>query len=262
MGVIAGTADGMKTKNYTGDALKFAHKRLSEAFDNFMDGLAENDRTLSHVYEWDRQGIGHTPGDRLWKHTLTGSGKTRTASWTWRASVKPIPTPTERYEDPDNDNDAIKGVRREIIDKLSERAYVFHWKAPVMEYGTTITSQPVYAQMLFIPTRNRARGYDLKSSNTANPGKAAGTVGRFTETWTSWWASMSGAEFDKHVKPVLEDRLASAEQGIRQGQRLRSKGAIGIRAATDYEKAMAAGHEWAYQNLQGRSFYESGGFMW
>ena len=254
LGVAAGISNTTSKPHYAEDVITYAHGKMSQAFDLEMDAMVNIDRRYSHVYDWNptRQ---YGPEDRLWLHQLEGRGGQRIATWTWKASVRPIPTPIERYRDSKNEDDWIKNISEEDVMKMGKRKYVFNWKAPIMEYGTSVNIRPVYAKMILTPTNNQ-RGYKLVDEQDASPGATVGTQWKFTEYWVGYWGNHGQKRFNDSVRPVLENDLKSAEAGIRMGPGTKQGGKLST--FKDFERAKEAGRRWAEEYLENRASYYRG----
>lgn len=247
MGVVQGTINTVKTDRYISDVLEYVHARLANDFDDMADlvhaGGDEKGRAINHVYEWDSTG----PGARLWRHRFSGKGRNREASWSWVASKKPIPSPEERAK---NNRDPMSKVSAADRKELSKQRYIFHWKAPVMEYNIPVRIRPVNTKMLFIPTFKSDKGFVFKAEAVNNnPGGVE--AGRFTALWTDWWGKQAGGSMDRAIVDGLERDIASVESGIRQGKRVR-KQKFSVNALIDYEDGMAAGAAWTEDFLNAK----------
>ena len=159
-----------------------------------------------------------------------------------KASVKPIPTPQERAQDP---NDPISLVPKEELDKLSDRRYIFYWKAPIMEYDYGVNILPRYAKALFIPTGDPSNPFVFANQATALQPGGEESRGAFTMEWTQWWGNQAADAFDSHLREGLERDVAGAETGIRVGKRTRSGKSLGLNVTKNYEAAYESGEAWA-----------------
>lgn len=251
MGLISGMAKEVRTDRYLGDVISYVHRQLADEFDTHMDFAVESfPRRFSHVYEWDKNAGSDRSRDRLWEHRLLGKGGTRNATWTWKASVKPIPTPQERAQDP---NDPISMVPAEELAKLSDRRYIFYWKAPIMEYDYGVSITPKYAKALFVPTGDPANPFVFTQQVRGLQPGGEETRGAFTTEWVNWWSNQAADSFDKYMKDGLEKDLAGVEGGVRQGQRVRSGKGLGLNVTKDYEAAFESGEEWAREYFRKKS---------
>jgi hypothetical protein len=248
MGLLSGMSTEVRTNRYLGDVISYVHRQLADEFDVHMDFAVEAfPRRFSHVYEWNNNPGDDRSRDRLWEHRLLGSGGTRNATFTWKASVRPIPTPQERAR---NSDDPISLVPPEELAKLSNRRYIFYWKAPIMEYDTGVNIRPKYAKALFIPTGNPANPFVFANEfRNLQPGGEAST-GQFTTEWVNWWGNQAPESFDKNLREGLERDLAGVTNGIRQGQRTRSGKRIGLAATSDYAAAFESGETWAKEYMR------------
>lgn len=242
MGLISGMAKTVKTDRYLGDVISYVHGEMSEAFDEHMDFVyGAMPSRFSHVYEWDARQSANPVDLRLWDHKLLGSGGSRNATFVWKASVKPIPTPAERKA-ANNPNDPINQVPDEEIAKLSNRNYIFYWKAPIMEYNVPVNIRPKYAKALFIPTGDPVNPFVFANEfRNLTPGGTENT-GAFTAEWVQWWGAMAQDEFEKHLRPALEDDLGDV---VRQGQRVRGGKKVSLSATKSYDASFESGEAWA-----------------
>jgi hypothetical protein len=248
-GFVTGLATEVHTSRYIGPVVEYAHDRMARAFDLEIDNVARgNEASLGHVYEWRMLGL---PEGRLWRHTLTGRGENRQASWSWQQSTMPILTPQER-KDADNPDDPISEVDDEDIKELSDRQYVFHWKAPVIEYGLTVNIVAVNAKALFIPSFGAENGfYFAKSSH--NQMKSKGT-GKFTAFWTNWWANGAAKVWDIEVKRTIERDLGQSKRELAKTTAGRaSSKTFSINTIANNEKAFEAGRNYAEAYVKGKA---------
>ena len=248
MGLISGMTKEVRTDRYLGDVISYVHAQLARDFDTHMDFAVEAfPRRFSHVYEWDNNPGDDRSRDRLWEQRLLGRGGNRSATWTWKASVRPIPTPQERAQNP---NDPISLVPPEELAKLSNRRYIFYWKAPIMEYDSGVNIRPKYAKALFIPTGDPSKPFVFANEfRNLQPGGEQST-GAFTSEWTQWWRNQASDSFESHIRDGLERDLAGIQGGIRQGQHKRSGKKIGLNVTTDYAAAYESGEEWAKEYMR------------
>lgn len=140
-----------------------------------------------HVYEWEHIGI---PGAQLFNTNLKGLGGSRRVTWGWRASKTTVPTDVGITGEPRWENSPSWFNP----DRLN-RVHVFVWKAPMMEYGTTVTVRPKLGNVLvfenpdLLGSRGR-RGAAGSVTFTPHPvtftpgGKVAGN---FTAHFIGWW---------------------------------------------------------------------------
>jgi len=208
MGSIDGMCTTVSTNNFKSAVIKHAHHEMSKQFNSTVDIIAStNPESLHHVYEWRMVGI---PAGRLWKNTLKGHGGSRVASFEFKASRTPILTPMERRR---NRSDPISMVPMQVLQKLSTRAYIFYWKAPVMEYNYPVTILPKYGQKIFVPTgkfdKNGKAYVFSDSAQVANPGGSK-TTGAFTQLYATWWTAEAPGVFDSIVKKSVEKDLRNS----------------------------------------------------
>lgn len=256
MGYVRGMSKTVRTPAYINSAVTFAHSRLSQFFDIWMDTIARaNPEGFQHVYEWPTrfQNYSETvgvPGYRLWRHTLSGLGRDRVASFAFRASKRPSPVnPILTTPGPTG-----KSVR--------EGVHVFVWKAPAMEYGIDIEVTPKLARYLAYvfgasdggagADGGRAGFRETEGGDTIvfSQGPVNFVAGggkmkyNFTNAFASWWSSLAGEEFDRSVRPILESDLIDQhdlDREIRVGNRTKSK-ALSIMASGARAEQAARGH--------------------
>lgn len=223
LGAIDGMTKTVKTAEFSNAVIKRVHAALSQEFDETADAVAmSSPANFHHVYEWGLIGV---PQARLWKHTLSGHGGNRVGSFTFKASKKPIPTPQQRASNP---NDPISQLDDDDLNRLSDRRYVFHWKAPVMEYNMTVTIVGKYSpkKLLFIPTwetqtiKGEEKPFLFTPSATMSVPGGEQTTGRFTGLWASWWQTQAPTSFERH----LSDRIGKdVADSVRKTVRSRTK---------------------------------------
>lgn len=259
-GYIAGISKTVKTSVYVESALEYTHAVLSRMFDEWLDTVAyANPRELQHVYEWPSQyqhykeTVGK-PQFRLWRHTLTGRGRSKVASFQFLASKRPTPVDPILLEPGPSGKTVKQGV------------HIFVWKAPAMEYGMDITVTPKLSAYLAYVYGKKAnddkqgvdfgRGGFRESKITPGVGaqfsigpvefEAGGGVTnlQFTEAYVGWWRAMASQEFDRRIAPRLEADLVNEQllnKAIRRGN---SKGktmtlsAQASKYSADYEAAI------------------------
>ena len=255
IGAIRGMTVAVRTPAYINAVLTLAHDRMAIAFDEAIDLVSEEGRSpsLQHVYDWPQDGAPL----KLWKHTLIGLGASREASFEFLPSVRPIPTPQERASNP---NDPISLVPPEELARLSQRRYIFQWKAPIMEYNTPVTIRAKNVSMLFIPTGIWEHSFVFAESvQVNNPGGNVST-GRFTAFWTDWWDTAPDDVFESQIKNILEHDLANIPIGTRSRNKVASlyvnvgmaqSMKIGEAATLKYMEERSAGYRRAVRATRG-----------
>lgn len=214
----------INTDQYLADVIEYSYALINKEFNSVMTALAaSNPDRFKHVYEPGKTGIEQY---KLWNMKLYGRGRKREASFEWIPSVMPILTPRQRAMDP---NDPMSKVPNEVIEKLSDRRYVFRMQAPIMEYRMKVAITPVNSDFLFIPTMNSRRhrtsggSYETRNyrfekynmpdwdyRNPQDPSGSESTVGQFTSAWVAFWNG-GGAEqvWDSEIAPGIEKGLAT-----------------------------------------------------
>lgn len=212
LGALRGMTVAVRTPAYINSVLTLAHDRMAKAFDNEMDLVSEEGRSqsLQHVYDWSQ----NAAPLKLWKHSLKGYGATKEASFDFLPSVRNIPTPMERMGR--DSNDAIKLVPMQEIAKLSQRNYIFRWKAPIMEYNTPVNIVVKHAKALFIPTGIVSKPFKFATSQRINSPGGNVSTGRFTSFWVSWWSTNADIVFEEKVRNIIENDLANIPIGSRK----------------------------------------------
>lgn len=210
IGTVKGVAKVLNDQKYMDRALTHAWKRAKTAFDNDAAAYAVATGTIPHMFEWGTQGVnkGRTnrrmpptsPEAKLWKHELSGYGRTKEASFVFQPSVVPVPPPTT----------AKTGVPRAELDKLTGGPYIFAAKAAIMEAGTAVTIRPREGDKLFVPfgqegprgESSRGRNFVFtKSPVHVIPGKTI--AGNFSKFWLLWWST----EGSKIVTEQIQNRV-------------------------------------------------------
>lgn len=90
----------------------------------------------------------------------------------------------------------------------------------------TVAIRPKFAKALFIPTWGAENGFVFASDAVGGAGGEE-TTGAFTAQWTTWWATVAPAIFDRNVKRTVEQDLGMAERELgravgRKGNRRKS----------------------------------------
>lgn len=140
-GYVAGITAELSTPVYINSVLRYAHSRLSDYFDLYLDREAKSHPdNFMHVYEWpsgwaddgpDYEETVGNPAHRLWEHTLHGPALNAVASFQFLPSERPSPV---------NPILEAEGVKSGV--------HIFVMKAEVMEYGLPIKITPRLAQYL------------------------------------------------------------------------------------------------------------------
>jgi hypothetical protein len=235
----------IKTARHIGPVLKMTHAIMSEEFTEHMATMAPTQASrFHHVYEWGMVGV---PQAKLWNDKLVGGGNNRIATFTWRASKKTVP------------------VREDFAAVGVKQIHVFVWKAPVMEYGDSVTIAPKRGKFIAYftgPTTPEGKYPGPEDEEPTitdhpitvqNPGGA--TRGAFTAEYVAWWGGPGGqATFDRRIRTVLENDLGRMpiEETTKKFRRARNK-AFGMQSAANAERAFEAGRLAARKYLQARS---------
>lgn len=184
---------------------------LRDAFNTQMHMAAQSAAgTLlyHHVYEWEHVG---EPGFQLWKMNLTGRGGNKSISWNWRPSKTTVPTMT-------NVNGTDKFLPSKGFDpsKLN-RIHIFVWKAPIMEYGVTVTVRPRLSHVLVFPNNQQQGAGGRMGPGTATftgdvqtitPG--AQVQGNFTAAFIAFFGSQANQVLENSVKKPASSAFAKA----------------------------------------------------
>lgn len=241
VGYIEGMTATINSRRYLDSATQFAFRKLAEQFGRDMDATAARHHNLyHHVYEWGPSwdsrydNVGLAPF-RLWRLTSKGSGGQRRVSYEFLPSQ--VATPV---------NPILLVPGKKSGKTVKEGIHVFTWKAPVMEYGITVTIRPELSDWLAFPKGGRAQ-FSQKTM-TQTPG-AGGTAGMFQAFFVDWWSDEAIRTFDRDVRPQLEhdaaneaglhDALLKRRRPARVGFSISDKSALmGAKeeARRDYEK--------------------------
>lgn len=259
MGYIGAVSAKVQTSAYINSVLAFTHAQLAQFFDLWMDALAKTaPSTYQHMYEWPEhyqnymETVGQ-PADRLWQHTLSGSGRSVVASFNFLPSKRPTPVDPILLEEGPGGRSVKPGV------------HIFIWKAQAFEYGVDIKVEPTLAKMLaYVGRDENSGGMDAgwhhavghESGNMVNLSKgpvtfvAGGgkTTMKFTTAYVSWFQTLAQDAMDSKIIPTLERDLineASINKAIKIGKTTRNKPVnMSAQASTDhaaFEAAMAQG---------------------
>lgn len=203
-GYLRGISTTIDTSDYIDSALDFTYRELKNRFEMDVDQMAYmNEDMWYHVYEWgdswaDRKGNSGNPARRLWKLTSVGRGDSRAVGFTFLPSVKPSPIHPEEEK---------RGVE---ADK-----HIFTWKAPVMEYGMTVTISPVEALKGMLVFYWEKEEKVVATSKTIVTKTDPNVVGVFTAYFVKWWNATGPAIFDRDIRPVLERDIVPRGAGGR-----------------------------------------------
>lgn len=179
----------------------------------------------------------------------------------------PIRTPKQRRANPYG-NDPITEVPKKNIGKLSNRHYIFRNRAPMMEYGMPATVLPRHAKALFIPkfgaksTRGGKRKgfffakYSIQDFSNSNPqygyDDSQGTVGNFTQLWTTFWNGAGERSIKDSIERAIRDDVANSDILVK-AKRKRAGGISLTVAARDSGDAFIVGRELAKAHFKGKS---------
>lgn len=181
----------MNTNRHLNVVTKAAFELLAQQFNmqtHLVAGMSVGE--FHHVYEWEHVGV---PGAQLWRNELKGRGGQRRVTWGWRASRTTVPTETDIHGGPRFQ--PTKGFDPSRL----QRIHVFVWKAPMMEYGVSVTVSPKLSHVLVFPNPDLAGGGRFgrgPSPVTFSPHPVRTTPGEqvqgnFTAWFTSWWGGGS-----------------------------------------------------------------------
>jgi hypothetical protein len=219
-------------------------------FDEWLDTVARaNPNEFQHVYEWPsrwhrfHETVGQ-PEARLWRHTLTGRGRSKIASFQFLASKRPSPVDPILLEPGPSGKTVKEGV------------HIFVWKAPAMEYGMDITVTPkLSAYLAYVygkKQQDEKNGWDFGRrgfrESKMSPGmgvqfsdgpvefEAGGGVTnlQFTSAFVGWWRGVADQSFEHVIRPKLEGDLvneALLSKAIRRGNTRSKTGSIAAQAS-------------------------------
>lgn len=242
-GYISGISSTVKTKRYLDSATSYAFSELALAFGIAIDTYAQmNPERMHHVYEWgdsyhDYSNVGN-PGARLWYIMSSGSGGKRAVSFAFNPSRKPVPIHPELLE-PGKTGKTVK-----------EGVHIFTWKAPVMEYGTTVTISPELGEFLALPSGKPGEPIFTKKTIRSVPGRG-GTMGMFTSFTLGWWRTSALDIFENDIKPRLERDIGDEAWLNRALSRSRRQKKITVGVAGEME--FRRGQQMAKQSLEQKS---------
>lgn len=245
MGALTGITQTLKSQQYLGEIIKFTHNEMAREFDNQLHLKAGMMRKrFHHVYEWGMVGV---PEGKLWQHNLSGRGSERVAGFTFLPSKKPILSPEERATNPDDPMSNVPPVERA---KLSKRRYVYHWKAPLMEYRMNVTIAPKNGKFLFIPTFRNDKGFIFYPGSVTMRAGSEQTAGAFTADWVSFMSGPGQQIAGERVRQSVETETQQAAD--KWTKRPKNKSFI-IKAAASNEAAFQAGRNMAKEFLMRRA---------
>lgn len=201
MGYLDGLSTSVSSRAYINSALDYTYDTLSERFGIAIDAAARlATKNYHHVYEWgeswgDDSTVGN-PFYRLWALESVGKGNKRTVGFTFLPSHRPSPVNPILEEE----GESGRSVNTEV--------HIFTWKAPIMEYGLTVTINPQLTDYLAFVGEDDEIKFTKETIHT-KPGKG-GSIGSFTGFFLKWWGGGPAATvFETDVRPVLERDLAS-----------------------------------------------------
>lgn len=237
-GYVAGITEEISTPVYIGAVLRYAHARLSDYFDLFLDREAKaHPDNFMHVYEWpsgwgdnkpDYEETVGNPQHRLWAHTMSGPAANAVASFQFLPSERPSPV---------NPILEAEGVKTGV--------HIFVMKAEVMEYGLPIKVTPKLAHYLayVLDGNPKGVGHDsglefAKASSAeegvgigfsrgpVNIGEAGGghTKRKFTDAFISFYNAEAADLMAKNVMPRVEQDI------MRTANEMGTAGLVGIRS--------------------------------
>lgn len=259
MGYIGAVSAKVQTSAYINSVLAFTHAQLAQFFDLWMDALAKTaPSTYQHMYEWPEhyqnymETVGQ-PADRLWQHTLSGSGRSVVASFNFLPSKRPTPVDPILLEEGPGGRAVKPGV------------HIFIWKAQAFEYGAPIKVAPTLAKMLAYVGRDHNSGGSDEGWHHANTHEGGNMVNlshgpvhftagggkttmKFTSAYVMWWQTLAQDEFAQRIAPTLQADLVSEakiNKAIKMGGRTTGKSVnITAQASRDeatFNAAMAMG---------------------
>ncbi len=244
----------LNTDRHLTAVTRAAYEILSDEFNNAMHTAARaNVERYHHVYEWDHVGA---PGFHLWRLNLSGRGGDRRVSWSWRPSKTTVPTThnvngTEKFLPAD-------GFDPERLNQI----HIFTWKAPVMEYGVTVTVRPRLSHVLVFPN-NQQQGAGGRMGpgvatfsphpETITPG--AQVQGNFTTFFLGFFTTQSKQILEQSFEKDRDSEFTRSFQrrmGFSRTTRMREKAftlrpnAAAAREGKNIARAIAGDQERAY----------------
>lgn len=237
-GYVAGITEEINTPVYINSVLRYAHSRLSDAFDVYLDRLAKDKPdNFMHVYEWptswgdDKPNYEETvgqPAHRLWVHTLSGPAANAVASFQFLPSERPSPV---------NPILAMEGVKTGV--------HIFKMKAEVMEYGLPIKISPKLAQYLayVLDGNPKRKGHDsglvFSRESSVEEGTHIGfskgqvdipqaggghTKRRFTDAFIAFYSGEAADLMANNIMPRVEQDI------MRTANEMGTAGLVGVRS--------------------------------
>lgn len=202
-GYMKGVAETVSTPQYIDSALEYASDYLKNRFEISFDQRSKLSPGLyHHVYEWgDNWASRHAnvgnPAMRLWRLVDVDNGRGgRAVGFTFLPSVRPTPLHPQ-----------------EIKYNVEEGKHIFTWKAPVMEYGQTVTISPVEALKGKLVFYWEKIGKVVATSKTIKTTPDPAVVGQFSAYFVNWWSNEAPVIFGREIKPQLEKNVVPRENG-------------------------------------------------
>jgi hypothetical protein len=201
VGYLRGLSTEIETKQHLGSVVKFTQTELKNRFALAVDQAARlNKDRWYHVYEWGdtwatRKDNAGDPENRLWKLTSAKRGTGSTVGFTFLPSV--VPTPLHPEEE-------AVGV---------EQRHTFTWKAPVMEYGQTVTISPVEALHGKLVFYWEKIDKVVATTKTITTKTDPAVVGVFSSYFVAWWRTEGPSIFEKEIRPMLERDIVPRTNG-------------------------------------------------
>jgi hypothetical protein len=223
MGTLNGFTAKVKTPFYINSVLRYAHARLSDFFDLWLDNKATNSpHEFMHVYEWPQhfRAYEETVGNsayRLWAHKFTGKSSDASAGFIFLPSTRPTPVDPILLKPGPGGRVVKHGV------------HVFHFKATVMEYGLPVDITPKLAQYLaYVISASKGGGTDgdplrrpnmpeeqggdvMLSKGPVHIDSAGGgkTTHKFTTAFKEFYDSLAADHMRNDIMPRVEKELAA-----------------------------------------------------
>lgn len=211
-GYLTGMTTMVNTRRYIDAVLSYASSELTADFGRDMDAHAAHyPDNFHHVYEWgneyrkpgERSETIGNPTKRLWQVVPVGRGRTRVVGFTFLPSTEPSPIHTSLL--------TPGGKKKQYV---KPDVHVFTWKAPIMEYGTTVTIEPQLSpkkMLAFVDDKTGKLKFTTETIETV-PGKgrpgSGGNIGMFSGYFLKWWSTEAMTKFDNYIRPRLENDLA------------------------------------------------------
>lgn len=225
---------------------------MKEDFDVFMTGMSQTQPSrFHHVYEWNQIG---NPAMALWETYQRGQGRNREISFQWLPSVTEVPLP-----------DVPEGPNGEQF----EGGHIFHWKAPVMEYGQAVTIARRNSNALAFPNPMGDPEQPIIFTKgpviIRNPGGDAVT-GSFTATFSEWWGGPTAEQsiYDSLIRGTEKQFYTSWQKATGRLMRFSKRSSLKAASFKVNPLAAAEGQSVArqivedlmqhYDRLEGRGF--------